>query len=342
MVRPCKWPLQAMGYAAGLIKQDGWKKVQKDIVKKYSCPPPSRTTLFRWAKEQSNAKLPSVFDGRPSLINPLIAARLLRAARSMRRPFTFTEFTLYARSIYSLDASDRTIRRWLASRSEWTCAKSRYRWALTKHQREARVAWCQQHKEIDWSKVVWADEKTWSKVSYCPTFFYCSINQPPPVDRTSTNRFKVNTWAYMTSTNAHVHQLSGALTWNEYKTVLTGQVPKRKTGAGWQFIQDNAPCHRNKAGVEGSKGTLRSLGYRLLPLPPYSPDLNPVENLWAIVGRRISRRRLYISSAAAMEEAVKAEFAELGNDTSLLTSLAHSMPKRIEQVLQRKGDMADW
>ena len=42
-------------------------------------------------------------------------------------------------------------------------------------------------------------------------------------------------------------------------------------------VMDNAPFHR----VPASAQILQAHGHTLLPLPTYSPDLNPIEHLWA-------------------------------------------------------------
>lgn len=48
---------------------------------------------------------------------------------------------------------------------------------------------------------------------------------------------------------------------------------------GQTIIMDNASFHRNKR----TKELIESAGCKLMYLPPYSPDLNPIENVWAII-----------------------------------------------------------
>jgi len=40
---------------------------------------------------------------------------------------------------------------------------------------------------------------------------------------------------------------------------------------------DNLPCHK----VAGVRETIESVGAKLVYLPPYSPDLNPIEQAFA-------------------------------------------------------------
>ena len=44
-------------------------------------------------------------------------------------------------------------------------------------------------------------------------------------------------------------------------------------------VMDNLPAHKNSAVAEH----IKKCGAELLYLPPYSPDLNPIENMWSKV-----------------------------------------------------------
>ncbi len=46
---------------------------------------------------------------------------------------------------------------------------------------------------------------------------------------------------------------------------------------GMVVVMDNAPWHKGN----DIKYLIESIGAKLLKLPPYSPDLNPIEHAWA-------------------------------------------------------------
>jgi transposase len=45
---------------------------------------------------------------------------------------------------------------------------------------------------------------------------------------------------------------------------------------GETVVMDNLPAHR----VLGVRAAIEATGASLRLLPPYSPDLNPIENVW--------------------------------------------------------------
>jgi len=70
-------------------------------------------------------------------------------------------------------------------------------------------------------------------------------------------------------------------------------------------IMDNLATHK----VAGVRQALETVGVQLLYLPPYSPDFNPIENLWSKVKHIL--RRLAPRTADKLLQAVALAFAAI-------------------------------
>lgn len=73
--------------------------------------------------------------------------------------------------------------------------------------------------------------------------------------------------------------------------------------------------------------------------PGNSPDLNPIENLWNWMKDRLQELR--VSSVAVLMEEIKKLWVQ-ATPVELLQNLSDSMPKRIQMVLDAKGDMTKY
>lgn len=77
-------------------------------------------------------------------------------------------------------------------------------------------------------------------------------------------------------------------------------IPETKPGD--VLIMDNAAFHKS----EETKAIVEEADCELLFLPPYSPDLNPIEKCWANIKAFIRKSKHQFSSLAeAIDEAFK-------------------------------------
>lgn len=58
----------------------------------------------------------------------------------------------------------------------------------------------------------------------------------------------------------------------------------------------------------------------LIFLPPYSPDLNPIEQVWRITRREITHNT-YFANAKVLEDTLDSYFAPLRNPNEKLSAL---------------------
>ncbi len=98
--------------------------------------------------------------------------------------------------------------------------------------------------------------------------------------------------------------------------------------ADFIFQQDLAPAHTAK----GTKSWFNDHGVTVLDWPANSPDLNPIENLWGIVKRKMRDTRP--SNADDLKATVKETWASI--PPQQCHKLITSMPCRIEAVIKAK------
>ena len=100
------------------------------------------------------------------------------------------------------------------------------------------------------------------------------------------------------------------------------------------FLQDGAPCHRAKRVMEW----LTENNVSLIEWPGHSPDLNPIENLWNELKRKIGK--LSVNTVGAITEKLRVLWDE--TDLDYFKKLSDSMPSRINAVLNVKGEMTKY
>ena len=97
------------------------------------------------------------------------------------------------------------------------------------------------------------------------------------------------------------------------------------------FQHDGAPCHSAKV----VKNWLVGNNIQLLhPWPGSSPDLNPIENCWAILKKKVAQLRP--TSLKDLENKIKSVCTE-HITPGYCKTLIDSMPSRIQVVLAAKG-----
>jgi len=119
-----------------------------------------------------------------------------------------------------------------------------------------------------------------------------------------------------------------------YQDVLKANLLSEGTkmgGRGWIFQQDNAPIHASRS----TKSWLAARNVRVLPWPAKSPDLNPMENLWGIMTRRVYAHGKQYDTKRELKEAIHKEWENISLET--LRKLTDSMPNRIHETILKQG-----
>ena len=94
------------------------------------------------------------------------------------------------------------------------------------------------------------------------------------------------------------------------------------------LIMDNAPIHKH----QDIKNLIESRGYKCVYLPPYSPELNPIEQFWSVCKSKLKREQLL------EEETLTSRIADACNRIlySNLQGFCRYSAAKFEDCLNRK------
>jgi DDE superfamily endonuclease len=131
--------------------------------------------------------------------------------------------------------------------------------------------------------------------------------------------------------------IEGTMTSFRYvDTLKTHFIQKKRESIIKRMIlqQDNASSHTAKH----TRAFFSQIGLTVLPWPPNSPDLNPIENIWSVLKQNVEKHA--VKTKDVLIRTVEAEWSSL--DMNLIRKKIGSMKNRIEQVLSRNGLKCDY
>lgn len=212
---------------------------------------------------------------------------------------------------------------------------------LTKKMMTKRLKWAREYvnKPVEfWRNVLFSDE------SYIDLFGGHKIYARRPIGTGFASQFvrqspkhplKVMIWGCFSSKGVgRIKVVEGTMKSDDYINVLdTKMVPTARDmfpNGNYVYQDDGAPCHRSKK-VKDWHTNNRT---QLLEWPGNSPDMNPIENLWAILKMKV-RNKMPSGRTSLIAAIIRCWFDEITPELCL--KLADSMPKRLQSVIANKG-----
>jgi transposase len=207
---------------------------------------------------------------------------------------------------------------------------------LTQKQKEARVQWAVRHKDDDWSRTVFTDETSYQL--FRNTIRRWSKNPKAEVKRIPKNRQKILAWGGIS--------VKGLVGYYSFKDIMDGPyyiqilenhlIPnaRRQFGRHWRLQMDNDPKHRSRI----VQDFLREHVPEIFDWPSNSPDVNPVENLWSIMKRRVEKRKP--SDLDELDQFLHEEWQNI--DLSTINNLIKSMKNRCLALITSKGERINY
>lgn len=194
----------------------------------------------------------------------------------------------------------------------------------------------------DWEHVLFSDEKIfWGKGFHGQIWVRRPIGEalnPDYVAHTVPHPVKTNAWGcFCARGQGYLHLFTDTMDAALQKRILSDNLlPSARLHytsdppEPWWFLHDNDKKFRSRL----VQDFIHNAGVSLIDFPPYSPDLNPIENLWAVMERAVEKHAA--ETVDALQDVVADEWKKI--DADLLRKLVHSMPARIEAVIAAEGN----
>lgn len=131
-------------------------------------------------------------------------------------------------------------------------------------------------------------------------------------------------------------KITGIMKKEDYLNILQSNLPDFVDESAYPeeeviFQQDGDPKHTAKIVQQW----LKSQTFQLLEWPAQSPDLNPIENLWALLKRRLAAYDAPPKNFDELWSRIQTEWSLIPHE--MIQKLVESMPKRIKSVIKNKG-----
>ncbi|UYV71280.1 hypothetical protein LAZ67_8002483 [Cordylochernes scorpioides] len=280
----------------------------------------------RWLEQGNVAIYRNV--GATRVTSACVDRRILRQAVAAPQA-TCTAILQHVQDTLDHSISTRTISRRLVANGLHSCRPLR-RLPLTPPNRRQRLEWCRARSTwmTEWHRVVFSDESRFCLSSDSRRVRVWRrrgerSNPAAIVERPTVRQRGIMVWgAIAYDSRSHLLRIQGTMTAQRYVDDVLRPVtlPYLQGVPNALYQQDNARPHTARI----SQQALQDV--QMLPWPPYSPDLSPIEHVWDIIGRRLHALP-QPRSEDELWQMVEREWRAIHQDA--IRTMIDSLPRRV-------------
>ncbi|UYV75812.1 hypothetical protein LAZ67_13001425 [Cordylochernes scorpioides] len=290
----------------------------------------------RWLEQGNVAIYRNV--GATRVTSARVDRRILRQAVAAPQA-TCTAILQHVQDTLDHSISTRTISRRLVANGLHSCRPLR-RLPLTPPNRRQRLEWCRARSTwmTEWHRVVFSDESRFCLSSDSRRVRVWRrrgerSNPAAIVERPTVRQRGIMVWgAIAYDSRSPLLRIQGTMTAQRYVDDVLRPVtlPYLQGVPNALYQQDNARPHTARI----SQQALQDV--QMLPWPPYSPDLSPIEHVWDIIGRRLHALP-QPRSEDELWQMVEREWRAIPQDA--IRTMIDSLPRRVAACIAVRVEM---
>ncbi|KAB5587455.1 hypothetical protein CTheo_9107 [Ceratobasidium theobromae] len=306
-------------------------------------------TVARAKKYHTLSSLPR--SGRPCALPARKHGIIIQTLRTHR----FEPYSMIAKRIGTVTA--RQVRS-VAYKARYRRRVPRRKPFIDREKAIKRLNWAQANRFRDWNTIVWTDE---SKIESGQAQSHLLVTRRPgEADLTKcivpsfrSTRKSIMVWGCIShgykgpiillkpeppTTTSTGRKKGGGISSKGYaEQVLSGPLREflsymeKEKGLPMLVVEDGAPPHRGKT----AQKTRELYGIKQLPHPPNSPDLNPIEQIWILLKKRVASTLGFRSTAEEIWKATQVAWESITIDE--INMHTGKMNDRVTAVAAAKG-----
>jgi len=279
--------------------------------------------------------------GRPPILTPRNTRTLIKMVKKDRQT-SLEELTEDFNKTLQISVCSKTVKRKLHEEGYYGRVGKK-KPLVSEINRKKRLFWCYERRNWveEWEKVIFSDESRFVLFSNdSPKFVWRKVDERYNKDcliPTVKQSAGVMVWGcFCKDKVGPLVFIEGTITGERYLQLLNNYLLPFLHELGnedeYIFQDDNAPVHTARIVKDWKEENLDNW----LPWPAQSPDLNPIENLWDILERKVRMHNPLPKNKRELMTILEDEWHKL--EPEKLTKLIDSMPRRVKAVIKSKGN----
>lgn len=230
-----------------------------------------------------------------------------------------------------LQVSYNTVIRFIRTLGRWTVP--RLKTVVSQTNKQKRIEYCQKYHNFDFSRVLFTDESTFELNRNKGKVFHFKDQPVPYAPRRNPNSTQM-CWAGISAQGkTDIFFIEGWVDGPAYQSILDENLKTIKGLFGrkkWYWQHDNAAPHKTPSNIEFIETKLTK---HILPHPAQSPDLNPIELVWAEMKKDVEAQSP--KTKAELRRAILSSWNKIG--IRYIRKVIGGLNQRMEKVIEKGG-----